>query len=77
MMAFMALLILICTLSLSSEGLKGGKDEANPATVESHHATIVDRMHVCRNLDGEVVQRDLSSSAAPSAPAADATPTQP
>ena len=74
MMAFMALLILICTLSLSSGGLKGGKDDANPATVESHRAPIVDQTPVCRYLDGAVVQRDLSSSAAP---VADATPAQP
>ncbi len=75
MTAFLAMLILICTLSLGTGGLHGKKDAAHPSTIDSYDPTIIDRAPVCRYADGAVVQRDLSSPRASSA--GEAAPAKP
>ena len=71
MTAFLALLILICTVSLSSERLKDRRDASHPVAAEPRDAKIVDRTPVCRYGEGAAVQRDLSS---PTPPAGEASP---
>jgi hypothetical protein len=73
MTAFLALFILICTLSLGVEGIQGSKDAAHPATVDTHEGTFADRTLVCRYGEGASIQRDLSS---PTPPAGEAAPMQ-
>lgn len=74
MTAFLALLLLIFTLNLSSESLKGVRHTAHPAAVEFPDAKNVDRTPVCRYGEGASMQRDLSP---PTPPAGEAAPTQP